>query len=158
MWPDSLVHQRALQIHRLHPFQLIFYSAASNLTLTMLCLGMGAGVGVHIKFTGWRVPKSTHPYPEAKLALCWNWNYNHCFTLLLLLPLLPSALCSSLQSELLALVWALQPASSAQPSTAVLHLSEWAEWESEQGERESIAECRVGGRREREKGAVSTLW
>lgn len=62
-------------------------------------------------------------------------------------------LCSAVpppSSELLPLVWPLQPASSAQASTAVLHLSDWAtSLESRQRERKREREYRMGGRRER---------
>ena len=75
--------------------------------------------------------------------------------------LLPSALRCSLQSELLALVWPLQPASSAQLRLLPLCyicLNEplSGEWGERGSEWESITEHRMGGRRER--GAVSTFW
>ena len=70
--------------------------------------------------------------------------------------LLPSALRCSLQSELLALVWPLQPASSAQLRLLPLCyicLNEplSGEWGERGSEWESITEHRMGGRREREE-------
>lgn len=140
-------------IHYNHP-QLIFCSVASNLTLTMLCLWVGAGVGVHVKFTGWRAPRSTHPYPEAKLALC---------SQLLLQLLFYSAVCALLFSPVRAAGSGLGPA-AYQLSSAFYRrvtsvwMSPSLEREEREWGRESITECRMGGRRERERGAVSTLW
>lgn len=57
---------------------------------------------------GERPDQHTHILGQSWL-FAHNYYYNYCF-------ILPSALCCSLQSELLALVWALQPASSAQLS------------------------------------------
>lgn len=111
-----------------------------RISLTMLRLWTVAGVRVHVKFTVWWAPRSTLPYPEATSAPPLNCKLPK------VLQVVFHLLCCrcSFQSELLALVWPLQPASSAQASTAVLHLSDWTPlW-------------RVGRERESEEVLLST--
>lgn len=119
-----------------------------QISLTMLRLWVVAGVRVHLKFTVWWAPRSTLPYPEATSALQLNCKLPKVLQLVFYLL----CCCCSFQSELLALVWPIQPASSAQASTAVLHLSDWTPLWRVGREREwgSITEHREWeGRRER---------
>lgn len=86
-----------------------------------------------------RPDQHTHILRQSRLCN-WTATTETIVVLFLLPPPLPSPLRCSLQSELLALVWPLQPASSAQASTAALHLSDWAPLWRVERERERASE------------------